>query len=462
MNAAHDRRIGRSTATADQTTTIIDVIEALTERWRRVRHSGRVGDQEVGNGHVLGGAIMRRRMVYGVGCAAIIAAVTLATSAQDVTIGADPDWLKFSVLGDFGTGERRQYEIADRIGFAFALFFATAVYPPGPLLGEMKLGAVLSVGVPLAILAARLVKVGRFHAHRPCHAPAHLGHALAGAVLAILLVPQPSAAQDKGDVTMVFERHVNAYLELRQRAHEEIAPEHIIDPRIREISGALLAARVRQMRAHAMEGDVFTAPMTAVIRDRLHRGFEPTEVDVMLEQLYSESLPPDVVRINVGCSKDVLVVPPANVLSALPPLPTSLSYRLAGLDVVLWDEDVGIVVDIVRDALPVPRVWDFVAASSFELRDRIRESRRAIDLAAMMPPTILHTLPGLPAPLEYRFVRSDLTHATRVAWSAGLFSDGRTKSIMVRLNFIGSSTNASCPEFSNQTRCFDGAVTALK
>ena len=56
-------------------------------------------------------------------------------------------------------------------GFAFALFFATAVYPMGPLLGELKLGAIVSgIGVPLTILAAWRWKVGAFHHHHHHHA----------------------------------------------------------------------------------------------------------------------------------------------------------------------------------------------------------------------------------------------------------------------------------------------------
>jgi NhaA family Na+:H+ antiporter len=60
-------------------------------------------------------------------------------------------------------------------GFAFALFFATAVFPIGPILAEVKIGAVASgVGVPLAFAAAWLLHVGRFgrHAHhaRGAHA----------------------------------------------------------------------------------------------------------------------------------------------------------------------------------------------------------------------------------------------------------------------------------------------------
>lgn len=51
-------------------------------------------------------------------------------------------------------------------GFAFALFSATAVYPMGPILGELKLGAIVSgIGVPLTVMAAWLARVGRFHQH---------------------------------------------------------------------------------------------------------------------------------------------------------------------------------------------------------------------------------------------------------------------------------------------------------
>jgi NhaA family Na+:H+ antiporter len=53
--------------------------------------------------------------------------------------------------------------------FTFGLFFATAVFPIGPILAELKIGAVATgIGVPLTIAAARLLHVGRFghHAHR--------------------------------------------------------------------------------------------------------------------------------------------------------------------------------------------------------------------------------------------------------------------------------------------------------
>jgi NhaA family Na+:H+ antiporter len=49
------------------------------------------------------------------------------------------------------------------IGLVFALFFAAAVMPPGPVLLEMKMGALVTIGGGvLAFAAARLLRVGRF------------------------------------------------------------------------------------------------------------------------------------------------------------------------------------------------------------------------------------------------------------------------------------------------------------
>jgi NhaA family Na+:H+ antiporter len=71
--------------------------------------------------------------------------------------------------------------LAASAGFTFALFFAASVIPAGPLLNELKLGALsTAVSAVLAFAAARLLHVGRFarkprwssHRRRPSHATA--------------------------------------------------------------------------------------------------------------------------------------------------------------------------------------------------------------------------------------------------------------------------------------------------
>ena len=48
--------------------------------------------------------------------------------------------------------------VAAGIGFTVALFFATAAFPPGAILDEVKMGALLSfLAAPLAIALGRVV-----------------------------------------------------------------------------------------------------------------------------------------------------------------------------------------------------------------------------------------------------------------------------------------------------------------
>jgi len=51
---------------------------------------------------------------------------------------------------------------ASGVGFTFALFFATITFPVGPVLNELKLGALITAGLSLPALAAgRILHAGR-------------------------------------------------------------------------------------------------------------------------------------------------------------------------------------------------------------------------------------------------------------------------------------------------------------
>jgi NhaA family Na+:H+ antiporter len=57
--------------------------------------------------------------------------------------------------------------LASSIGLTFSLYFAIAMFPAGPLLAQIKLGALLTVAaLPLAFGAAWLLRVGRFDPRR--------------------------------------------------------------------------------------------------------------------------------------------------------------------------------------------------------------------------------------------------------------------------------------------------------
>ena len=71
-----------------------------------------------------GGTVVMRRILLLITCLGLWLAQPVVT--QTVTIGTEPDALRFAVVGDAGTGERPQYEVADRLwaarsGFDFDL-----------------------------------------------------------------------------------------------------------------------------------------------------------------------------------------------------------------------------------------------------------------------------------------------------------------------------------------------------
>jgi NhaA family Na+:H+ antiporter len=89
----------------------------------------------------------------------ILAAIALAI-ALGLHLPAGVRWREVVVMA------------AASAGFTFTLFLATTLYPAGPLLAQLKLGALLTAaGAVLALAAARLLHVGRF-AYRHQAAPA--------------------------------------------------------------------------------------------------------------------------------------------------------------------------------------------------------------------------------------------------------------------------------------------------
>jgi NhaA family Na+:H+ antiporter len=73
----------------------------------------------------------------------------------------------FTLPARIGVRDLAVIGLAAAIGFTVALFFVTAAWPVGPVLNEVKLGALLSVAnAAVAVGVARLLGVGRFSGSR--------------------------------------------------------------------------------------------------------------------------------------------------------------------------------------------------------------------------------------------------------------------------------------------------------
>jgi len=94
-----------------------------------------------------------------VGRTAGILLATAAALALGLHLPAQLSWRDLIVVA-----------LAAAVGLTFSLYLAIALFPAGPLLAEIKVGALLTAaGLPLAFAAAWLFGVGRFHPRMRTH-----------------------------------------------------------------------------------------------------------------------------------------------------------------------------------------------------------------------------------------------------------------------------------------------------
>jgi NhaA family Na+:H+ antiporter len=120
---------------------------------------------------------------YGTGTWAVLTAALIGRPIGIVAVVAAAVAAGLTRPGGLGWRELVIAALATSSGFTMALFAATGVFPIGPLLAEVKLGALFTtVGALLTLLVARALHVGTFARRRPSphHLPPHrLQHARA-------------------------------------------------------------------------------------------------------------------------------------------------------------------------------------------------------------------------------------------------------------------------------------------
>jgi hypothetical protein len=160
--------------------------------------------------------------------------------------------------------------------------------------------------------------------------------------------PQTPPATAEPQAFREFTERVQAYLNLRKKLPRERTTrrtEEIADRRL------ALAQAIRELRAGAKQGDIFTAAVSEeflrVIRDTLQKSAvrrtirqeEPVaNLHLTVNGAYPEHLP--------------LTTVPPTLLVRLPQLPERMAYRIVGHDFVLQDTEARLVIDFIPGALP--------------------------------------------------------------------------------------------------------------
>jgi len=171
--------------------------------------------------------------------------------------------------------------------------------------------------------------------------------------IALVLLLQGGAPRQirMTDVTYArFASRVADYVETRRRIAAGFGePTLCADLEERFRQTAALAAAIRAARP-LTEGHIFTPSMATPLRDLIatavRHGFEGAAAfDVNDEEFDVE------VSGTISCGAGR--APAAVIARALPLLPWELEYRFVGRDLVLVDIGANLVVDILRDAVPL-------------------------------------------------------------------------------------------------------------
>lgn len=157
------------------------------------------------------------------------------------------------------------------------------------------------------------------------------------------------------DGLQVFAEHIAAYADLHHRldavfpAWEPSNDMHLIERR-----RAYLASALRRERPHARQGDIFEPSVAAAFRSRIAGALAGIDVELWLKDLYEECETPVGyhLQVNAGYPYWATHEMPIVLLDALPALPAGIVYRLIDHDLLLWDVDANLIIDVLPDALP--------------------------------------------------------------------------------------------------------------
>jgi hypothetical protein len=151
-----------------------------------------------------------------------------------------------------------------------------------------------------------------------------------------------------------FTNRVYDYVETHRRIAAAIEQPLCSDAEELTRQADALAAAIRDARPRAKEGDIFTLAAGEVFRARIAAIVRRTGFDVaaFLERHSGEGEELEVhVLGTLPWRTHVAVMP---IIRQLPELPPELEYRFVGRHLVLMDVGANIVVDVLRDALPLP------------------------------------------------------------------------------------------------------------
>jgi hypothetical protein len=167
-------------------------------------------------------------------------------------------------------------------------------------------------------------------------------------------VPRPTEPRSP---LAAFGERTAAYAALHREIARELPPlQPVTDLRSLYRTRMKLAAAIKAARPLAQQGDIFTPGVAEVFRALIAGALSGVNSEAFLQDLYEgEAIPAGYrPRVHDVYPEWAVHEVPVVLLLRLPLLPDEIEYRLIDHDLVLWDVDADLIIDVLLDAIPVP------------------------------------------------------------------------------------------------------------
>jgi hypothetical protein len=171
--------------------------------------------------------------------------------------------------------------------------------------------------------------------------------------------PAPAAGETavNADAQLLadFHHRIDGYMELRNKLKKDAPPlKETKDPGKIKASQDALAAKIREARADARQGEIFTPEIRQMFRRLMYpetKGREGAENKAVITEEKHE-LKDVTLKVNASYpdTAPLMTVPP-DILAALPRLPEDLEYRFVSKHMILLDVHANLIVDYVLNAI---------------------------------------------------------------------------------------------------------------
>lgn len=167
-------------------------------------------------------------------------------------------------------------------------------------------------------------------------------------------VDPPPDTTNTGKAVEEFSAQVKAYAALHAKFEATLpALPKAATPQQIDFNQRELGRLIRQARAKAKQGDIFTPTMQAYVRQQLNKVFTGPEGAARLASVMDENPVGTKVVVNDRYPDKIpLSTMPPEVLQVLPKMPEELEYRFVGDSLVILDPHAHLIVDYVTAVLP--------------------------------------------------------------------------------------------------------------